>query len=262
VHIPEVVRSSLGTPLLSDIFRKSEAAAEGDVVGYLNADIIVAADPGTIVQRLGRSKFLIVGRRRELPLDGPIDFDDPGWRQNLEDRYRTLGRLGTAQGIDSFIYRKGSMGELPPFIIGRPWWDNWFIGEAIRRRLMVIDATEELAAYHPDHGYSHVPQGRGRLWRGPEGDQNERLFRDRLFRPPTFSVDDAGFMVRDGRVVAVSLTPEQRRRRRHARNAGLLRWIDRARLFFRPGALAQASGRKIAAALSRISGRWQAICRK
>src|ERR1022692_1467240 len=44
MHVPSVARNALGTPLVSDIFRKAEAMSSDSAACYVNADIILMDD--------------------------------------------------------------------------------------------------------------------------------------------------------------------------------------------------------------------------
>jgi hypothetical protein len=183
-HVPAVARNEFGTPLVSDLFQKAEAAASHDVLCYTNADIIFTDDLPAAVGRAAqwRDRFLLVGRRWNLDLRTPLAFDE-GWNERLRARARAEGVLQDAWWIDYFVFRRGIADAMPPFAIGRPAWDNWLIYHAREQRIPVVDATEVVAAIHQAHDYAHVPQSTGDHWRGPESDRNIALAggRERAF---------------------------------------------------------------------------------
>src|ERR1700730_85846 len=45
---------------------------------------------------------------------------------------------------------------VPPFAIGRGYWDNWLMRCARERRANLVDATGVVVAVHQDHDYGHV----------------------------------------------------------------------------------------------------------
>jgi hypothetical protein len=175
-HIPAIARNEFGTPLVSDLFQKAEAASVHDVLCYTNADIIFMNDLPAAVARVaqGQRRFLLGGKRWNLDLRTPLGFDD-GWDERLRAHSRAQGVLQDAWWIDYFVFRRGIAAAMPPFAIGRPAWDNWLIYHARRQRIPVIDATEVVAAIHQAHDYAHVPQSTGDHWRGPESDRNIAL---------------------------------------------------------------------------------------
>jgi len=175
-HIADVARNEYGTPLLDSVFEQVEEAASHDLICYVNADIILLSDFARAVHRLAGSKrlFLMVGRRRDVDISERLDFG-PGWEERLRAYIAWMGRLYPREGIDYFVFRRGSMGKLPPFAVGRPAWDNWFIYRARKLGIPVVDATRVVTAAHQNHGYDHVPKRRDDTWGGPEGDRNREL---------------------------------------------------------------------------------------
>ncbi|MCS7162616.1 MAG: hypothetical protein NZ958_04730 [Bacteroidia bacterium] len=41
--------------------------------------------------------------------------------------------------------------KIPPFVLGRCYWDSWLISYPILRGIPVIDATDYLQIFHPNH---------------------------------------------------------------------------------------------------------------
>jgi hypothetical protein len=175
-HVPAVARNEFGTPLVSDLFEKATAAAAHDVLCYTNADIIFTGDlPAAVAAaERWRPRFLLGGRRFNLDLRAPLAFDN-GWEEDLRARARREAVLQDGWWIDYFVFRRGLAAGMPPFAIGRPAWDNWFIYHARRQSVPVVDATEVVAAIHQAHDYGHVPRATGDHWRGPESDRNIAL---------------------------------------------------------------------------------------
>ena len=65
-------------------------------------------------------------------------------------------RMYPAAGSDIFVYPRGLFGTVPPFAIGRGYWDNWLIRRSVELEASVIDATGTVVAVHQDHDYRHV----------------------------------------------------------------------------------------------------------
>jgi hypothetical protein len=177
-HLPDVELSELGAPLLDSVFRAVQAAATHPRVAYANADIILLPDFLEALRRVRFRHFLLVGRRWNTSLSEPIDFGRDDWEHNLRELVATEGRLKLPDAIDYFAFdRDGPLAELPPFVVGRPSWDNWMIYRARHLGIPVVDATGAVTAVHQDHDYSHVPEGGGgRLaWLGPEAEINKSM---------------------------------------------------------------------------------------
>jgi len=210
IHLPAVERNEFGTPLLSSVFSEVARVAEHFLLCYVNADIIVFPDLLNAIRRLPWSDFLMIGRRTNVEIREPLNFDLPDWEQRLRNWSRLNGHLAPSNGIDYMVFsRTSALRILPAFAVGRPCWDNWFVDRALRCGLPVIDATSVVLALHQNHGYEHVPQGRGRAWEGPEADANRSLVGGEA-RMAT--IDDANYYF-DG---------DQLRRNRHLR-----RWLEK-----------------------------------
>jgi hypothetical protein len=61
-----------------------------------------------------------------------------------------------AGGSDIFVYPREMLGTVPPFAIGRGYWDLWLMWRARKSGAKLIDATAALTAVHQDHDYAHV----------------------------------------------------------------------------------------------------------
>lgn len=175
-HVPEVPRSEYGTPLVNGLFAAAEQHARHDVLCYVNSDIILMSDFARAIRRvLSMGKpFFATGRRWTAPVESPLEFSD-GWERRLRKHVRHCGKREGAGALDYFIYRKASLGEIPPFAIGRPTYDNWLLYNAIRRGMRLIDITPSIMAVHQRHDYSHDAGGFKNVWEGPEAQRNREL---------------------------------------------------------------------------------------
>jgi hypothetical protein len=94
--------------------------------------------------------------------------------------------------IDFFVFPRGALGEIPPFVIGRPRWDNWMLYRARSLRMPLIDVTPVVTAVHQNHDYSHHPQGKEGTRLGEEAVVNEALAGDVSH---AFSIIDANYVL-------------------------------------------------------------------
>jgi hypothetical protein len=173
--IPDIAVNGYGTPLLNDAFARAEAAAEFDVVCYVNADIVLPTTFPSCVSRIPTEKYLMIGQRIDVDVPTPIGSSDTGLDAGIERLAAEQGVLHPASGSDYFVFPKGCMGMIPPFAVGRPGWDNWMIFRARQLRVPVVDASHAVLVIHQNHGYAHVPNGGGRDSQGPEAVQNLEL---------------------------------------------------------------------------------------
>jgi hypothetical protein len=200
MHIPDVARNRHGTPLLADIFLIAEQRASCDVLAYVNADIILPREFTIGVKEVRRrfANFLAVGRRKNVNIREPLDFDE-GWEDRLKKLVHREGQLETHTGIDFFVFLRGMYKDVPPLAIGRVWFDQWCIKYALQSGLPVIDLTDFASMIHQNHDYSHVAGGRDRgTYGGVEADENLIYYGE---RPHTFTILSATHvMTRKGRI--------------------------------------------------------------
>ena len=174
-HIPEVACSDYGTPLVNSIFSIAQESAGNNLMCYVNADIILTGDFMPSMQRAGNGMFLMIGRRSDLDVNELIDFDNPDWEKELQERRCKEGKLHAVSGIDYFVFPRGLYRSVPSFAIGRTAWDNWLVYWARYSKVPVIDATRAVTAVHQNHDYGHHPQGAVGIWKGPESIRNVAL---------------------------------------------------------------------------------------
>lgn len=198
-HIPEVARSSAGTPLLSDMFERAEAHSRGGPLCYLNADIILMREftAAVAVAEAWRSPYLLVAQRHTVRIDDVLDFDDPRWEAQLNNLVAHSGVLDPPSGADVFVFTKGAFGDVAPFAVGRTWFDTWLLSRAAARDVRIIDGTQAFMIVHQAHDYEHAG-GREAVWTGQEAVDNLGLFdnaRDRLF-----TIHNARYVMTGGRI--------------------------------------------------------------
>ena len=172
-HVPDVARNEFGTPLLDSAFREAAARGSGEVLCYVNADIVLLDDFPAAVRRLPRDPYLAIGRRWDCDVTTALDFRDGD--ASLRAWARRAGTLDRGRGSDYFIFRAATQFGLPPFAVGRPGWDNWMIGRSLELRLPLIDITESVTAIHQNHDYGHVLGRTTTTWEGPEATRNRAL---------------------------------------------------------------------------------------
>jgi hypothetical protein len=175
-HVPEVARNTFGTPLVSDLFKQAQHLSINNLFCYVNSDIILMSDFMQAIQRVvdQKRRFLLVGHRWNFDVKEALEFK-PDWEEQLRSQVSTFATLAEASAIDFFVFTRDLLGELPPFAIGRPNWDNWMLYRARSLSVPLIDATPVVMAVHQNHDYSHHPQGKAGLWSGDEQVANSQL---------------------------------------------------------------------------------------
>jgi len=174
-HVPDVERNEYGTPLVNSLFSAAQKLGNHELLCYVNADIILMSDFLPAVQSIAERRCLLVGRRWDLDVNEPINFDNPNWEAALRDSLSKTGRLHRATGLDYFVYPRDLYGDMPPFAIGRTAWDNWIVFRTRSSGLPVIDASKSVTVVHQNHDYSHHPMGEEGVWKGIEAKRNSEL---------------------------------------------------------------------------------------
>ena len=175
-HVSDVARNTFGTPLVSDLFKQAQQLSVSHLFCYVNSDIILMSDFMRAIQRVvdQKSRFLLVGHRWDFDVKEVLEFT-PDWEEQLRRQVQQCATLASATAIDFFVFPRDLLGEIPPFAIGRPSWDNWMLYQACALSVPLIDATPVVMAVHQNHDYSHHPQGKEGLWKGDEQLANTKL---------------------------------------------------------------------------------------
>lgn len=196
-HEPEIERTPGGAPRLDAVIRRCEAEADG-LLAYVNADVVLLDDfLPAIRMAADAGAGLIVGQCWNLDVDDGIDFT-AGWGAQLRARALQVGVERGAGGIDYLVFRRGVFGAVPPFALGRAYFDNWLIWRARQRGACVVDVSSAVIAVHQNHDYSHLVGGRASAYEGGEAQRNLELAGGRLH---LFNIDDATHRLVDSRVV-------------------------------------------------------------
>lgn len=222
-HLGPVRRNARGTPIVSDLFARAEAAASHPLLCYVNADIILLDDFLPAVERTARAfpSFLLVARRRNLDVGAPLAFG-ADWQGELRARAAHEGRLHRLHGTDFFVYRAGLFAGMPAFAIGRTVWDNWLMYAARERGGALVDATPDVTAIHQNHDYAHIPAGKTGAWKGPEARENFRLAGGYA---GIYTIYDATHVLDRGKLVPTTRPPYLYRRLRAAVGRGGMSWL-------------------------------------
>jgi hypothetical protein len=179
-HVSELQRNEHGTPLLDGAFRIAAERRRNELLCYVNADILFPrslADAARVAVGLQRP-FLVVGECRNVRVEDRVDPDAIDWRALLQG-----ARKRGADAIDYFVYTPELYGDIPPFSVGRPAFDNWLVWKARNDGAAVVDATWTVSALHQDHTYAHIGSVSQRNT-SPEAVENRRLAgggRERLY---------------------------------------------------------------------------------
>jgi hypothetical protein len=193
-----------GTPLVSDAFRLGQELAKGDIMCYVNSDVIL------MQQFLGalnlvceqKERFLMLSQRWDWHKPSAVDFT-PGWPMRTMDAAKANGRLHNPFGIDAFCFTRGVFDEMPPFAFFYAW-DNWLILDALRRDVPIVDVSQHVMLIHQDHTEKMDMQARQSAGMNPQRLRNLELASDlvKIGSGPPGCVTASQFVLStDGKVV-------------------------------------------------------------
>jgi hypothetical protein len=176
-HEPHTEKNGAGSNRVDYMFARAQAIARHDILCYSNCDILLTSDFLAAGMRVAaaHAEFLMVGRRWDTEISGPLDFSGPDWQTRIRELALQTGKQRGADWIDYFVFSRGLFSDLPPLVVGRVFWDNWTVWKALEMGKPVVDASRAILAVHQNHDYGHHPQGRGGVWHGDEAAANSRL---------------------------------------------------------------------------------------
>ncbi len=179
-HVADVARSPAGVPLLSDVFRVGQEHARTPSCMFLNVDIVLGPDVLDAVKATAAwsNRFLMVGQRWDTPIEGLLDDLGPDWWQKTRRHALEDGRLDSFLWIDYFAFPTGQYPNLPPFVIGRPGYDNWLVWHTRARSIPVVDASNAVVVVHQRHTYAEYGGSKKHVWT-EDAETNADLIGDR-----------------------------------------------------------------------------------
>jgi hypothetical protein len=174
-NLRDIQRSDLGTPLLSDLLQRARQTAKTPLLCYLNSDIILLQDFQRAITAIHQQlpKFLAVTHRWEIDL--PYEWDFAG-ETPLHLGSLPPGFSGSHTAIDVFVFPRDMYVDVPPLAIGRAWFDQWLIKDALLHGLPVVDMTRVARAIHQKHEYTHIAGGQRGAYGGEEARRNLDIY--------------------------------------------------------------------------------------
>jgi GT2 family glycosyltransferase len=181
IHVQTVRRDCYGTPMVDDIFARARERASANWLCYVNSDIILMPEFAEAVTRAITTfqECLVVARRWNVDIDELIDFDSC-WSERLRNRVEAKATLFSPYGLDVFVFPKHKLTDIPPFSLGRPYWDNWMMFNARRLGYPVVDATQKCSVIHQNHLYPGAASD-AQIRRGQQAMRNFWLAGDSFF---------------------------------------------------------------------------------
>jgi hypothetical protein len=222
-HIRGVACSEFGTPLVSDIFTKAQADRGAELFCFVNCDIILFQDFIDSIDRTRNfaKRFLMVGQCWNTDITGPVDFQDPNWEERFRVVLKTTAKQREITGIDYFVFSRDLFAGMPPFSVGRPFFDNWLVWRACHSDAAVVDATATALVVHQNHPPKWV-------WTGNDAVRNFQLAGGWHTR---YSIANAGYRLTPDGIVRDRIRPfcAQWKLRRWIWTSSVINWTRPAR---------------------------------
>ena len=173
--VTAVETNSHGTPLVSNMFSQADSLAAGEVLAFVNADIVLtqASIEAARIAREWSPHFLLVAQRHDADVRQLMEFD-AGWERRWAADAVAAGKLHSPGAIDWFVFPRGQYHDMPPFAVGRTAYDNWLLWHTVASGVPLIDATSFVTLIHQNHDYSHSTLD---TWEGVEARENRRWIR-------------------------------------------------------------------------------------
>ena len=170
----QIKKNKYGTPLISDALNQIKKIATTDIIAYVNCDIILLADFITTLKAVSFKQFLLVGQRRPLKITNQL-VGQKNWQRKLLKRIADEKVLPKAGSSDYFVYPKNISFPMPPFAVGKLYWDKWLFFSAKQKSIPIIDATLSITAIHQQHYFKKTDHGYGEKYLGKEAIFNKNL---------------------------------------------------------------------------------------
>jgi hypothetical protein len=177
-HVPAVRRNQHGTKYLASIYEQAQQLARHELLCHVNCDILLFDDFRLALEKIAAQfqRFLMAGQRWDVDIREPIDFQSENWSAKVRTLALQTDRQRPPHWIDYFAFRKGLYAQqIPPFVVGRPGWDNWLLWYARSSGAELIDASSVVRAVHQNHDYGYHPDGEKGVWEGEEAQENYKL---------------------------------------------------------------------------------------
>ena len=187
-HVPEVRHAvsditpatglATGPKILRSFFDPAQKLARHDTMCYANCDIVLTEDFFPAIERVKENsqRFLMVGRRWDTDVRKEIRFDEGSWAERLRETAREKPHRLKGDWIDYFVFPRGFyLGQLPEFVIGRVYWDQWLVWKARSEGSALVDASDAVMAIHQNHDYGYHPAGKAGVWSDEFSQRNYQL---------------------------------------------------------------------------------------
>jgi len=179
-------------PLSDGVLTSAEGISTFDWLCFCSADVVLDFNAAALLRLLS-------------------DIDRPfviGQRWDIEpNAVSGTAKLHPPCGVDYFLYRKGTIGDVLPFCVRGGGSDNWMVWKALTAwNMTVIDATKDIFAIHVNHSHPAWSNGKAGRQGSPEQAYNRKLYQaDGM--TTLLGVDAAPWAIVEGKFQTRETTP-------------------------------------------------------
>ncbi len=197
-HYPDVPMFENRLVQIDAMFDIAQKEGQYDIQAYVNGDMIFGKDFIEALLAINLKKFMAIGRRWTIPVDGSIKEPYKESVKDLQNFARENSEMDGYQSIDYFCYRRGTFTNLKPLYLGTVTWDNYMIYHCVSHKIPVVDLSKAITAIHQKHDYNYLPGKRDEFYAGPAAQHNRDLIGgwEKLF-----GTNDASHILLDGKVM-------------------------------------------------------------
>ncbi|MPM44981.1 hypothetical protein SDC9_91666 [bioreactor metagenome] len=173
IHIKEIKKNKYGTPLLNDIFEKIQKEYKDEMFLYINTDIVLLDFPTDLMKTILNKfdKFLAIGKRYEMEIKSRMNGIEIKKKAKLSEIQQK-----SSSWMDYFVFTSKVFEKIPPFALGRTFWDKWLVWDTIQKKIPVVDITNQLFAIHQSHSYAmNKKTNLKNVWAGEQALGNLKL---------------------------------------------------------------------------------------
>jgi|SRR5690242_3289840 len=198
-HEPGVEYTEYGSKRLDYIFARAREIARHDLLCYVNCDVILLQSLYEATARVGgcSPEFLMIGRRWDTPLAYQLDFQAENWETSLQDLATRTGTQQLQYAVDYFVFSRGLYDKMPPFAVGRVYWDHWLVWKARSMNVPVVDASADVLAIHQDHDHAYHAGGLRGVKTDVESRRNRKLAGGQMH---LYTIEHATHRLVEGRI--------------------------------------------------------------
>lgn len=152
--VRQIEVTGTGAPMLDSVFREVQRIANGQLLAYINPDVIVLQEFVDAIEEIHSRlrRFVLIAAPWNARVESSLIGPSQDWAATLRALKATAAppRLGA----DVFLFPKGAFDPIPPVAIGRLGWDNWLLWRAATIGIPSVDISESVTFIHQDHGGS------------------------------------------------------------------------------------------------------------